>query len=64
MSRKKEVVGNQPCLDRDETLLIERPLPPCCIVIFGATGDLTHRKLMPALFSIDAQGLLPPNLKI
>src|SRR5579862_6606148 len=64
MSRKEKVTGNQPCLDRDETLLIERPLPPCCIVIFGATGDLTHRKLMPALFSIDAQGLLPQNLKI
>jgi glucose-6-phosphate 1-dehydrogenase len=64
MSGKKKVEGNQPCLDRDETLLIERPLPPCCIVIFGATGDLTHRKLMPALFSIDAQGLLPQNLKI
>lgn len=44
--------------------LIERPLPPCNIVIFGATGDLTHRKLIPALFSIEAQGLLPENLKI
>ncbi len=42
----------------------ERPLPPCCLVIFGATGDLTHRKLIPALFSLDAQGLLPEKLKI
>jgi glucose-6-phosphate 1-dehydrogenase len=45
-------------------MLIERPLPPCNIVIFGATGDLTHRKLLPALFSIEAQGLLPDKLKI
>ena len=43
---------------------LERPLPPCSIVIFGATGDLTHRKLLPALFSIEAQGLLPEHLKI
>ena len=48
----------------DKSLLIERPLPPCNIVIFGATGDLTHRKLIPALFSIEAQGLLPDNVKI
>ena len=47
-----------------DTLLIERPIPPCCIIIFGATGDLTHRKLIPALFSLDAQGLLPKQLKI
>jgi glucose-6-phosphate 1-dehydrogenase len=50
--------------DCDKPMLIERPLPPCNIVIFGATGDLTHRKLLPALFSIDAQGLLPEHLKI
>ncbi len=47
-----------------DTMLIERPIPPCNIVIFGATGDLTHRKLIPALFSLDAQGLLPDHLKI
>src|SRR4051812_35726188 len=47
-----------------DTMLIERPLPPCNIVIFGATGDLTHRKLLPALFSIEAQGLLPEHMKI
>src|SRR5438105_5564823 len=27
---------------------------PCAIVIFGASGDLTHRKLIPALFEMDA----------
>ena len=48
----------------DETLLIERPLPPCNIVIFGATGDLAHRKLIPALFSLETQGLLPEKVKI
>ena len=33
---------------------------PCTIVIFGATGDLTHRKLVPALYNLAADGELPP----
>ena len=33
---------------------------PCTIVIFGATGDLTHRKLIPALYNLAADGELPP----
>jgi len=36
----------------------ERP-DPCVIVIFGASGDLTHRKLIPALYELHEQGLLP-----
>jgi len=31
---------------------------PCGLVIFGASGDLTHRKLLPALFSLFDKGLL------
>jgi glucose-6-phosphate 1-dehydrogenase len=30
----------------------------CVIVIFGATGDLTRRKLMPALFRLTCEGCL------
>lgn len=56
--------GEAPDPCSDDALLIERPLPPCCIVIFGATGDLTHRKLIPALFSLETQGLLPETIKI
>jgi len=48
----------------DDANLTETPIPPCNIVIFGATGDLTHRKLMPALFSIDAIGVLPDTVRI
>jgi len=33
---------------------------PCVLVIFGATGDLTHRKLIPALYRLAVRGLLPP----
>src|SRR5512136_1308906 len=35
------------------------PSDPCSIVILGATGDLTARKLMPALFSLYRNGGLP-----
>ncbi|MEA2692369.1 MAG: glucose-6-phosphate 1-dehydrogenase [Acidobacteriota bacterium] len=38
--------------------------PPSTIVIFGATGDLTKRKLVPALFNLVAGGLLPDELAI
>ncbi len=34
------------------------------IVIFGASGDLTYRKLVPALFDLFAQDLLPENSAI
>src|SRR6202047_4338215 len=41
--------------------LSSRAVPqPCSIVIFGATGDLTHRKLLPALYNLAADGELPP----
>jgi glucose-6-phosphate 1-dehydrogenase len=36
-----------------------RFLPPCLLVIFGATGDLTARKLMPALYNLMREGQLP-----
>lgn len=45
--------------------LTSRPLPdPCTLVIFGATGDLTHRKLIPALYNLLADGDLPPALTV
>ncbi len=37
---------------------------PCVVVIFGASGDLTGRKLMPALFSLACEGLLPEQFSI
>ncbi len=45
--------------------LSTRAVPqPCCIVIFGATGDLTHRKLIPALYNLAADGELPPAVTV
>jgi len=45
--------------------LSTRAVPqPCAIVIFGATGDLTHRKLIPALYNLAADGELPPAVTV
>ncbi|HMC50465.1 MAG TPA: glucose-6-phosphate dehydrogenase, partial [Solirubrobacterales bacterium] len=38
---------------------VGKPAPPCAMVIFGATGDLTKRKLIPALYNLIVHGLLP-----
>ncbi|HTP24602.1 MAG TPA: glucose-6-phosphate dehydrogenase [Anaeromyxobacteraceae bacterium] len=38
---------------------MECPGDPCAIVIFGATGDLTKRKLLPSLYNLRVNGLLP-----
>ncbi|WP_129626470.1 glucose-6-phosphate dehydrogenase [Candidatus Oscillochloris fontis] len=37
---------------------------PISLVIFGASGDLTQRKLIPALFQLCREGLLPGNLRV
>jgi glucose-6-phosphate 1-dehydrogenase len=36
-----------------------RAADPCCLIIFGASGDLTHRLLVPALYNLAAARLLP-----
>jgi len=38
---------------------LERIPEPCMVVIFGATGDLAHRKILPALYNLRRAGLLP-----
>src|SRR6185436_6465157 len=45
--------------------LANRAVPQACsLVIFGATGDLTMRKLIPAIYNIAADGELPPALTV
>ena len=34
---------------------------PVALVIFGGAGDLAHRKLLPALYNLHLDGLLPPR---
>src|ERR1700739_685976 len=42
----------------------ERIPEPGVVVIFGASGDLTKRKLLPALFHLEQAGLLPEQVRI
>ena len=47
-----------------EGLRLRRNPDPCALVIFGASGDLTRRKLFPALYSLAARQLLPERFGI
>ena len=41
-----------------------KPAGPCAMVVFGATGDLTMRKLVPALYNLEKAGLLPKEFAV
>jgi glucose-6-phosphate 1-dehydrogenase len=43
---------------------LARVAPPSVVVIFGATGDLTRRKLLPALYRLTEQRLIPAEFAI
>ncbi|HZQ66062.1 MAG TPA: glucose-6-phosphate dehydrogenase [Gaiellaceae bacterium] len=47
-----------------EGLRLLRTPEPCVLVIFGASGDLTRRKLFPAIYSLAVRGLLPERFAI
>src|ERR1700740_424171 len=40
------------------------PVRPTVLVIFGATGDLAHRKLLPALYNLAHEGALPERFEL
>ncbi|MEW6543366.1 MAG: glucose-6-phosphate dehydrogenase [Nitrospirota bacterium] len=40
------------------------PVEPCTIVIFGGSGDLARRRLLPALYNLLLDGLLPSNFAV
>lgn len=45
-------------------LRLQRMPSPCAVVIFGASGDLASRKLLPALWALNEGQQLPPNFVI
>jgi glucose-6-phosphate 1-dehydrogenase len=47
-----------------EGLTLRRTPDACVLVIFGASGDLTHKKLMPALYALALRSLLPQHFAI
>lgn len=48
----------------DRECIVSEPLDPCTLVIFGASGDLAERKLLPALFNLHRIGGLPDPVRI
>jgi glucose-6-phosphate 1-dehydrogenase len=51
-------------LETAPTPLHNRTADPCVVVIFGASGDLTKRKLIPAILNLQNGGFLPKNLSV
>src|ERR1700749_4066564 len=43
---------------------IPRVAGPCVLVMFGVTGDLARKKLMPAIYDLANRGLLPPGFSL
>ena len=57
------VVAANPLRDpRDKR--IPRVAGPCVLVLFGVTGDLARKKLLPAIYDLANRGLLPPGFSL
>lgn len=58
MSKKYQETVQNPL---QESFQAVKNAEPCILVIFGATGDLTARKLLPALYNLSREGQLPTH---
>src|SRR3954447_22656316 len=47
-----------------DSLRFDRRVPPCAIVIFGASGDLSKRKLLPSLYRLFYERRISPNFAV
>ena len=56
----EQVAAENPLVEGLERL----PVRPTALVIFGATGDLAHRKLLPALYNLAHEGALPERFEL
>ena len=63
MSPARVTATHNPLRDpRDKRL--PRIAGPCSLVLFGVTGDLARKKLMPAIYDLANRGLLPPGFSL
>ena len=63
MSPTRVTQASNPLRDpRDKRL--PRIAGPCGLVLFGVTGDLARKKLMPAVYDLANRGLLPPGFSL
>jgi glucose-6-phosphate 1-dehydrogenase len=60
MSDTRPVVSSPPA-ETDDT---NPPTEPCIMLLFGASGDLTKRLLVPALYNLACDGLLSDNFAL
>lgn len=63
MSPARIAHGHNP-LRTAEDKRIPRIAGPCGLVLFGVTGDLARKKLMPAIYDLANRGLLPPGFSL
>ena len=56
----EQITGENPLIEGLERL----PVHPAALVIFGATGDLAHRKLLPAIYNLAHDGALPERFEV
>ena len=47
-----------------DDLRLPRIAGPCAVVMFGVTGDLARKKLLPAIYDLASRGLLPPGFSL
>ncbi|ACZ88750.1 Glucose-6-phosphate dehydrogenase [Streptosporangium roseum DSM 43021] len=62
-STTDEVVAANPLRDPGDKRL-PRVAGPCVLVLFGVTGDLARKKLLPAIYDLANRGLLPPGFSL
>ncbi|HTS14020.1 MAG TPA: hypothetical protein VMH24_00005, partial [Candidatus Sulfotelmatobacter sp.] len=56
--------GSRPANPLRAGLKLEKVPDPAAVVIFGGTGDLSHRKILPALYNLTRAGLLPAEATV
>src|ERR1700753_3149522 len=54
---------HNPLRDKEDKRL-PRIAGPCAMVLFGVTGDLAHKKGVPAVYDLANRGLLPPSFSL
>jgi glucose-6-phosphate 1-dehydrogenase len=59
-----EAITGKAAMSAVEPLATGKPVGPCALVIFGAGGDLTKRKLIPALYNLVREGLLHDDFAV
>src|SRR3954468_9126359 len=62
--RRSQTRSEEPTMDNAPQLTQERSAPPATLVIFGASGDLTRRKLLPAVESLARYNRLPDEFAL